>query len=103
MLGIGARASGGPVSAGQAYVVGENRPELFVPNQSGTIIPQIPTARSGGGGAMTDARSYSIDARGSQMTEQQFRAILQEHGQQTLRTAAAQAPMAVMNYKQRFG
>ncbi|MEO0721953.1 MAG: hypothetical protein AAFY43_07360 [Pseudomonadota bacterium] len=42
----GFRASGGPVSAGRAYVVGERRPELFVPNQSGTILPQVP---SGGG------------------------------------------------------
>lgn len=34
-----ARESGGPVTAGQAYVVGERRPEIFVPNTNGTIIP----------------------------------------------------------------
>ena len=34
-----ARESGGPVSAGQAYVVGERRPEIFVPKTNGTIIP----------------------------------------------------------------
>jgi hypothetical protein len=33
------RASGGPVSAGGAYIVGEEGPEMFVPNQSGTILP----------------------------------------------------------------
>lgn len=33
------RASGGPVSAGTPYVVGERGMELFVPAQSGTIIP----------------------------------------------------------------
>lgn len=33
------RASGGPVSAGETYTVGEKGPELFVPNRSGTIIP----------------------------------------------------------------
>ncbi|MCC6854487.1 MAG: hypothetical protein IT189_00355 [Microbacteriaceae bacterium] len=33
------RARGGPVTAGQAYVVGEERAEVFVPNQSGTIVP----------------------------------------------------------------
>ena len=39
-LGIsGFRELGGPVSAGQAYVVGEKRPEIFIPNQSGTILP----------------------------------------------------------------
>lgn len=35
----GARASGGPVSAGKAYLVGENGPELFAPGASGAIIP----------------------------------------------------------------
>lgn len=45
-----ARAGGGPVTAGQPYVVGENRPELFVPNESGTILPDVPTGGGGGGG-----------------------------------------------------
>jgi hypothetical protein len=31
------RAAGGPVSAGQAYVVGEQGPELFIPNVGGAI------------------------------------------------------------------
>lgn len=38
------RAGGGDVQAGRAYVVGEKRPELFVPGRSGTIIPNIPDA-----------------------------------------------------------
>jgi len=38
----GARASGGPVQAGKSYIVGEKRPELFVPRVPGTIVPQIP-------------------------------------------------------------
>ena len=33
------RALGGPTMAGQPYTVGERGPELFVPYQSGTIIP----------------------------------------------------------------
>lgn len=33
------RASGGPVTAGHGYVVGEEGPETFVPRQDGTIIP----------------------------------------------------------------
>jgi hypothetical protein len=44
--GLKVRATGGEVSAGQAYIVGENRPEVFVPNTSGRIEP---TAPSGGG------------------------------------------------------
>ena len=38
----GFKAAGGPVSAGKAYIVGEKRPELFVPNSSGKIIPRVP-------------------------------------------------------------
>lgn len=34
-----ARASGGPVSAGSTYLVGEEGPELFTPSRSGYIIP----------------------------------------------------------------
>jgi hypothetical protein len=32
---------GGPVKAGQPYIVGERRPELFTPSTSGTISPMI--------------------------------------------------------------
>lgn len=37
------RESGGPVSAGGLYLVGEKRPELFVPNTNGTILPSVPS------------------------------------------------------------
>ena len=37
--GSSSRQFGGPVSAGAAYTVGEVGPELFVPDVSGTIIP----------------------------------------------------------------
>lgn len=40
----GFRANGGPVQAGRAYVVGEKQPEVFVPRQSGHIVPSIPKA-----------------------------------------------------------
>jgi hypothetical protein len=40
LQGLFGRASGGPVSAGTPYIVGENRrPELFVPSQNGTVVP----------------------------------------------------------------
>lgn len=35
----GARADGGPVTSGGAYLVGERGPELFVPSGSGQIMP----------------------------------------------------------------
>ncbi len=34
-------AAGGPVSKGQAYIVGEKGPELFVPGSAGTIVPNV--------------------------------------------------------------
>lgn len=44
-LSGGGRASGGPVSAGRGYVVGENGPEYFQPGTSGYVHPN----GSGGG------------------------------------------------------
>lgn len=38
-LGIEPRATGGTVTAGRPYLVGEKGAELFVPNQTGTIVP----------------------------------------------------------------
>jgi hypothetical protein len=37
-MAIGSRASGGPVKDGKSYMVGERGPELFRPDQSGTIV-----------------------------------------------------------------
>jgi hypothetical protein len=45
----GARATGGSVMPGKAYVVGEKRPELFVPSTSGYIMPRLPSGQGGGG------------------------------------------------------
>ncbi|MHA6768085.1 hypothetical protein [Sphingobium ummariense] len=41
LASLEARAGGGPVVAGRPYVVGEKRPELFVPNVSGFILPSL--------------------------------------------------------------
>jgi tape measure domain-containing protein len=43
------RSSGGPVSSGQPYRVGENGPELFVPGQNGSIVSAGRTGGFGGG------------------------------------------------------
>lgn len=50
----GARAMGGPVSPGKAYLVGEQGPEWMVPSGAGTIIPN--------GGGMTVNQSFVINA-----------------------------------------
>lgn len=52
---VRARAAGGPVSAGRPYLVGEDRPELFVPGRSGTIVPNV------GGGGVTINVSGALD------------------------------------------
>lgn len=54
VLGAAGRERGGPVMAGENYIVGERGPELFVPNQSGTVLTAQDTAalaRSGVSGA----------------------------------------------------
>jgi phage-related minor tail protein len=45
------RASGGPVSGGVGYLIGERGPELFVPGTSGSIVPN--GALGGAGGPVT--------------------------------------------------
>jgi len=53
VLGFGgARASGGPVSGGSAYLVGEQGPELFVPGSSGSIVPNGSLGGGVSGGAV---------------------------------------------------
>jgi hypothetical protein len=41
------KAEGGPVRAGQPYIVGEKRPELFIPEVNGMILPRVPSGRGG--------------------------------------------------------
>ena len=48
----GYAAIGGPVQAGSPYVVGERGPEMFVPNQSGSIIPN--NQMGGGSGVVVN-------------------------------------------------
>ena len=55
-------ANGGPVGMRKPYIVGERGPELFVPNQSGNIIPNHDLAGIGGGGTNI---VVNVDASGS--------------------------------------
>ena len=59
------RAEGGPVAGGQPYIVGERGPEWFVPNRSGTVLPNgmAPNGMMGGGPVIN--QSITIDARGA--------------------------------------
>lgn len=49
--GLIPRAGGGRVEPGQAYLVGEQRAELFMPDQPGRIVPHVTVTRTGAGAA----------------------------------------------------
>ena len=66
------RAAGGPVAAGRPYIVGERRPELFVPDRPGYVVDRVPatsapsvTAPSSGAGGTSVSVSVQIAQVGS--------------------------------------
>jgi tape measure domain-containing protein len=65
---LGKRARGGPVSAGKPYMVGERGPELFMPRQGGSIIPN----NAFGGGSTNVV--VNVDASGSNVQGDQAQA-----------------------------
>ena len=69
ILGLMGLADGGPAKAGTPYVVGEEGPELFVPNQSGTVIPNDEMASGGSGMGMGTQVTYNINAIDSRSFE----------------------------------
>lgn len=67
---LSARAIGGPVKKNKAYVVGEKRAEVFVPDQDGQIIPSVDQYQHAGGGSGRSsggaaAMTLTIDTRGA--------------------------------------
>lgn len=58
------REFGGPVSKGRAYIVGERRPELFVPNTNGIIVPQLPSMDYSGASMAAGAMAVDVNIRG---------------------------------------
>lgn len=59
----GGRATGGPVTGGTTYLVGEKGPELFTPGSSGNIIPN--NRIGGGGGTINITVNGALDAEGT--------------------------------------
>jgi len=58
IFGLEGREKGGPVNAGQPYVVGEKGPELFVPRNAGGIIPN----KYGAGGQIAGSIAAMVGA-----------------------------------------
>ncbi|MGA1256883.1 MAG: hypothetical protein ACO3YX_07730, partial [Candidatus Nanopelagicaceae bacterium] len=63
LFDIPGRATGGPVLANRPYIVGERRPELFVPRVPGTIVPRVPQASGSGSLARVEALLTQLVAR----------------------------------------
>ena len=65
LFGVPGKAAGGSVKAGRPYIVGEGgRPELFVPNVGGEIIPnyKLRPALGGGGGVVVSFGDINIES-----------------------------------------
>jgi len=77
------RAKGGPVNAGEPYLVGEIGPELIVPGQSGTVIPNN----------QLTAQTPSATPMGSADIENRI---------ETARAALADVPSFVEGFKSAF-
>ncbi len=63
----GFRANGGAVTAGKAYMVGDRGAEMFVPSQSGTIVPN--NAMGGGGVTVNQTINLSTGVAQTVRTE----------------------------------
>ena len=92
----GFRASGGPVSSGRAYVVGERGPEIIVPRAPGQVIPNHKLG--GGGGSM----SMVIDLRGTTGDDALDRKM-EAAGARILKQAERMAPGWVADHNKRDG
>ena len=60
------RARGGPVSRGRSYLVGEHRPEIFTPGQSGYVTPRVP---EGGSRSSTGPINFNFNISGADPRE----------------------------------
>jgi hypothetical protein len=68
------KAHGGPVQAGRPYIVGEKRPELFVPGTSGRILPHVPRHAGGTAGGVT--WTGNVIVQGSVTTERDLEEVV---------------------------
>ena len=66
--GIGGKERGGTVTANRPYLVGEAGAELFVPNKTGTIVPNNRLGGGMGSGGMPVNITYNIQAFDSKDT-----------------------------------
>ena len=69
----GARANGGPVGGGRAYLVGERGPEIFVPGATGQITSNENLNKAlgsgGGGNSVVINQTNNFDGNGADNAE----------------------------------
>jgi hypothetical protein len=63
MAGVPGYADGGSPAVGQASIVGERGPELFVPRTAGNIIPNHALSNMGGTTMVTNNYINAIDTK----------------------------------------
>lgn len=90
------RETGGPVKKGEAYVVGEKRAEVFVPDRDGQIIPSVEQfqgmagggrAAGGGGGLVFNIGTLVVrDAQSPEQLVRQLQAYADRNGGIRLKT-----------------
>ncbi|MEM5325169.1 phage tail tape measure protein [Paraburkholderia sp. JHI2823] len=76
---VPARAAGGPVDGGSAYLIGEKGPELFVPGASGAVVPNHALSSiAGSGGGTSNQFNITLGDSGGGGWSQQDLASLQQ-------------------------
>jgi len=68
----GAKAMGGPVTGGKAYLVGEKGPELVVPSRNAQVIPNNQVA----GGGVTVVQNINISTGVQQTVRSEIRSLM---------------------------
>lgn len=92
--GIGARAIGGRVSRGSAYVVGERRPEVFTPSSDGYVHSRVPSATAGA--SVTISQTFHVSgAQDPAALVQQVKRALQTDVRDGLRAVMGDVGMTV--------
>ena len=66
------RANGGPVSGNKPYIVGERGPEMFIPNRSGTVIPN----KNLGGGGVVVQQTINVTTGVQQTVRNEIQTLL---------------------------
>ena len=79
--GITNQATGGPVSANTPYIVGERRPELFVPSTSGRIVPRVPNVGTMAAGGSTIIVNTGQSVSSKDDIAREIRKIMREGAQ----------------------